>query len=109
MTYVVTENCIKCKYQDCVIVCPVVCFHEAPEIIVIDPDVCVDCALCVDYCPTKAIKKDEDLALNEQIFLKLNRELSGLWPVIENKGAVPSDADEWAGVPDKIKYLAPSG
>lgn len=106
MTYVVTENCIKCKYQDCVIVCPVMCFHEAPEIVVINPDVCVDCDLCVEYCPTNAIKREEDLAPHEQIFLGINRELSRLWPVIETKGTVPSDADAWASVPGKIKYLA---
>jgi len=105
MAYVVTDSCIKCKYQDCVSTCPVECFHEGPEYVVIDPDECVDCDMCIDYCPVNAIKKDEDLTPDEMIFLSINKELSRIWPVISSKGTVPGDADEWAGMQNKIKYL----
>lgn len=105
MTYVVTANCIKCKYQDCVTACPVMCFHEGPEFIVIDPNQCVDCGVCVGYCPINAIRKDTDLMDDEKIFEEINLELSKKWPVIESKGEIPLDADAWVGVSGKLKYL----
>jgi NAD-dependent dihydropyrimidine dehydrogenase PreA subunit len=55
MPFVVTENCIKCKHTDCVEVCPVDCFHEGPNFLVIDPDECIDCTLCEPECPVNAI------------------------------------------------------
>ena len=76
MTFVVLENCIKCKYMDCVDVCPVDCFHEGPNFLVIDPDECIDCTLCVPECPVDAIVDEDDMPDDQQHFLALNEELS---------------------------------
>ncbi len=105
MTYVVLENCIRCKYTDCVDVCPVDCFHEGPNFLVIDPDECIDCSLCEPECPAEAILPEDDLTEDQQPFIALNAELAKNWPVIsEKKDALP-DADEWNGKPDKLQYL----
>ncbi|HFE31966.1 MAG TPA: ferredoxin family protein [Gammaproteobacteria bacterium] len=105
MTYVVTENCIKCKYTDCVEVCPVDCFHEGPNFLVIDPEECIDCTLCVPECPAEAIFAEDDVPEDQELFLELNAELAKKWPVItEMKDPLP-DAKEWDGKPDKLKYL----
>lgn len=105
MTYVVTENCIRCKYTDCVEVCPVDCFHEGPNFLVIDPDECIDCTLCVPECPVNAIFAEDDLPDDQKHFLQLNAELAKKWPVITEKKPPPPDAAEWENVPDKLKYL----
>lgn len=105
MTFVVTENCIKCKYTDCVEVCPVDCFHEGPNFLVIDPDECIDCTLCEPECPAHAIFSEDDLPAEQQSFLELNAELSRQWPVITTKQEAPPDATEWDGKPDKLQYL----
>lgn len=105
MTYVVLENCIRCKYTDCVDVCPVDCFHEGPNFLVIDPDECIDCALCEPECPAEAIKPDGDLKGDEEQFLTLNAELAKEWPVISEKKAALPDADEWNGKPGKLEQL----
>ena len=105
MTYVVTENCIKCKYTDCVEVCPVDCFHEGPNFLVIDPEECIDCSLCEPECPADAIRADDDLADNEQHFLELNEELSQVWPVLTEKLPSLEDADEWDGKEGKLELL----
>ncbi|HHI76637.1 MAG TPA: ferredoxin family protein [Gammaproteobacteria bacterium] len=105
MTYVVIENCIKCKYTDCVEVCPVDCFHEGPNFLVIDPDECIDCALCEPECPAEAIVSEDDLPPDQEIFLELNAELAAEWPVISEKKDPLPDADEWNGKPDKLKLL----
>lgn len=105
MAYVVTENCIKCKYTDCVEVCPVDCFHEGPNILVIDPDECIDCTLCVAECPVNAIYAEDDLPENQKQFIQLNAELAKKWPVIVEKKPGPDDAAQWENVPDKLKYL----
>jgi len=105
MTFVVTENCIRCKYTDCVEVCPVDCFHEGPNFLVIDPDECIDCALCVPECPAEAIFAEDDLPTEYENFIALNAELSLEWPVISQHKAAPPDADEWDGKPDKLQYL----
>ena len=105
MTYVVTESCIRCKYTDCVDVCPVDCFREGPNFLVIDPDECIDCTLCVAECPVEAIFAEDDVPPAQQQFIALNAELSKVWkPIIERKPG-PPDADEWKDVPDKLKYL----
>ncbi len=105
MTFVVTENCIRCKYMDCVEVCPVDCFHEGPNFLVIDPDECIDCTLCVPECPANAIVSEDDLPDDQQHFLALNAELSQIWPVIVQKKPAPEDAEEWDGKPNKLQYL----
>ena len=105
MTFVVTENCIKCKYTDCVEVCPVDCFHEGPNFLVIDPEECIDCTLCEPECPAEAIFPEEDLPAGQEQFLELNRELSAEWPVITEKQDQLEDADEWDGQADKLQYL----
>lgn len=105
MTYVVSESCIKCKYTDCVEVCPVDCFHAGPNFLVIDPDECIDCTLCVAECPVEAIYAEDDLPENQRHFIALNAELSKTWKVIVEKIDAPADADEWAKVKDKLKFL----
>lgn len=109
MTFVVTENCIKCKYTDCVEVCPVDCFHEGPNFLVIDPDECIDCTLCVPECPVEAIYSDDELPPDQEHFLDINAELSKLWPVIDEMKPAPEDADEWANTPNKQSHLDRGG
>ncbi len=86
MTFVVTENCIKCKYMDCVEVCPVDCFHAGPNFLVIDPDECIDCTLCEPECPVEAIFSEEELPAGQEQFTALNAELAKQWPVISERG-----------------------
>ena len=105
MAYVVTENCIKCKYTDCVEVCPVDCFHEGPNFLVIDPEECIDCTLCVPECPINAIYAEDDLPSEMSQYLTLNAELAAEWPVITEKKDAPADASEWENKPDKLQYL----
>lgn len=105
MTFVVTEDCIKCKYTDCVEVCPVDCFYEGPNFLVINPDECIDCALCEPECPIDAIVSEDDLNDDNRHYLELNTELSAEWPNITIKKEAPADAKEWEGVEDKLQYL----
>ncbi len=105
MTFVVTEECIKCKYTDCVEVCPVDCFHEGPNFLVIDPDECIDCTLCEPECPIEAIHPEDDVPEDQLQFIQLNAELAKIWPVITEKKDPLPDADEWAEVKDKLQYL----
>lgn len=98
MTFVVTGSCIRCKYTDCVEVCPVDCFREGPNFLVIDPDECIDCNLCVPECPVDAIYADDDVPVEQQEFIELNAKLAKRWPAITAKIAAPPDADEWAKV-----------
>lgn len=105
MTYVVTESCIRCKYTDCVDVCPVDCFREGPNFLVIDPDECIDCTLCVAECPVEAIFAEDDVVESQRHFIALNAELARQWkPIIESKEPL-SDAEEWREVKEKLKYL----
>ena len=107
MTFVVTENCIKCKYQDCVEVCPVDCFYEGPNFLVINPDECIDCALCEPECPANAIFSEDELPAGQEVFIELNAELSEKWAGnnITQIGEVPADREEWNGKPNKLQYL----
>lgn len=105
MAFVVTDNCIKCKYTDCVAVCPVDAFFEGPNFLAIDPSICIDCALCVPECPADAIVQDEKLSAEQQPFKALNAELAQIWPNITQVKAPPQDADRWNGVPDKLPLL----
>jgi len=105
MTHVVTESCIKCKYTDCVDVCPVDCFHEGPNMLVIDPDECIDCAVCIPECPVNAILPEEDVPEEQKKFTALNAELARIWPVITDVKPAPGDADQWKDVKDKLEHL----
>jgi len=105
MTYVVTESCIKCKYTDCVDVCPVDCFREGPNFLVIDPDECIDCTLCVAECPVEAIYAEDDVPDDQKQYLAINAELAKLWPAIIEKKDAPADADEWKDVKGKGDLL----
>ena len=105
MPYVVAEPCIKCKYTDCVEVCPVDCFHEGPNFLVINPDECIDCGACVPECPTEAIFLDEDLPAKWENYIDLNAVLSAKWPeIVEQKDPLP-EADEFKAVEDKLGML----
>ncbi len=105
MTFVVTESCIRCKYTDCVEVCPVDCFYEGPNMLAINPDECIDCALCEPECPVDAIYAEDDLPEAQQAFLALNTKLSQTWPNISEQKDAPADADDWKDVQAKRQYL----
>lgn len=105
MTFVVTEQCIKCKYMDCVEVCPVDCFYEGPNFLSIHPDECIDCALCEPECPVNAIVSEDDLTEDQREFLELNAELSKTWPNITVKKDAPEDAADWENVANKRAQL----
>lgn len=105
MTYVVGENCILCKYTDCVEVCPVDCFYEGPNTLVIHPDECIDCDLCVPECPVDAIYAEDDLPEDQAEFLELNAELAEIWPCITDQKDPLPDAEKWAEVPNKREML----
>lgn len=107
MTHIVSEACIRCKYTDCVDVCPVDCFREGPNMLVIDPDECIDCAVCIPECPVNAIYAEEDVPKDQVQYIALNAELSLLpsWKSItKRKDALP-DAEEWKDKADKLKEL----
>ena len=105
MTYVVTENCIQCKYTDCVDVCPVDCFVEGPNFLAINPDECIDCTLCVAECPVEAIFAEDDVPADQQEFIALNARLSELWPAITSRKPPLEDAETMNGVPGKRDLL----
>ncbi len=105
MTHVVTENCIKCKFTDCVDVCPVDCFKEGPNFLIIDPDECIDCAVCIPECPANAIFAEEDLPADQIKFVEINARLSSQFSTITRSAAPLPDAEEWNGKPDKLKLL----
>ena len=105
MTHVVTESCIKCKHTDCVDVCPVDCFKEGPNFLVIDPDECIDCAVCIPECPVNAIYAEEDVPAGQEAFTALNAELAKVWPVITDKKDALPDAENWKDVKEKLQHL----
>jgi ferredoxin len=105
MTFVVTDSCIKCKFTDCVEVCPVDCFYEGPNFLVIQPDECIDCALCEPECPVDAIVSEDDITDDQRPFLEINADLSAKWPNITEKKDAPEDASSWEDVKDKIDHL----
>ena len=105
MTHVVLESCIRCKYTDCVDVCPVDCFREGPNMLVIDPDECIDCAVCIPECPVNAILPEEDVPQDQMKFVSINAELAKKWPSITKRKPALPDADEWKDVKDKLSQL----
>ena len=106
MTHVVTEACIRCKYTDCVDVCPVDCFHEGPNFLAIDPDECIDCAVCIPECPVNAIFAEEDLPKDQLHMVALNAELVQLgWPVISRRKSALPDAEDWKDKTGKLPQL----
>ena len=104
MTHLVTENCIKCKFMDCVEVCPVDCFYEGENFLVINPDECIDCGVCEPECPAEAILPDTEDGLDE--WLELNTRFSASWPNITTKGTSPGDAEDWNGKDGKRAELS---
>ena len=105
MTYIVNENCIKCKYTDCVEVCPVDCFYEGENMLVIHPDECIDCGVCEPECPVDAIKPDTEP--NVERWLQLNRQYADQWPNITVKKESPGDADKYRDEKGKFeKYFS---
>jgi len=105
MAFVVTDNCIKCKYTDCVAVCPADAFYEGPNFLVISPTDCIDCDLCPVECPAGAIYQEDDVPEDQKDFIKLNEELSAVWPRITEIKPAPADAKAWDGIENKIEYL----
>lgn len=105
MAFVVTERCIRCKYTDCVEVCPVDCFHEGEKMLVIDPEECIDCHLCVPECPVEAIFEEDEVPESMQAFIALNAEFAQQWPGIQAKKEPLEGADDWADVEGKAKFL----
>jgi ferredoxin len=105
MTHLVTENCIKCKHTDCVSVCPVDCFYEGPNFLVINPDECIDCGVCIPECPVDAIVADNDTNTNIPLWLEINTRLSNNWPVITKKKPALPEAEEWKDKPNKLDLL----
>src|SRR6266436_614011 len=101
MTYIVNDKCIKCKYMDCVEVCPVDCFYEGENMLVIHPDECIDCGVCEPECPVDAIKRDTEPGLEK--FLKINADFAKIWPNITTKKEPPADAKDWEDVADKLE------
>ena len=107
MTFVVTEDCIKCKFTDCVDVCPVSCFYEGENMLVIDPAECIDCGICEPECPVEAILPDS--YPEAQKWLELNREYSEIWPKIEQAKPRRADADEYRRMEDKYnQFFSPA-
>lgn len=107
MTHIVTESCIKCKYTDCVDVCPVDCFREGPNFLTIDPDECIDCAVCIPECPVNAIYAEEDAPRDQQHMIKINAELALLpsWKTITKRKAPLPEAEEWKDKTGKLSHL----
>jgi ferredoxin len=105
MTFVVADNCVLCKHTDCVEVCPVDCFYEGENFLVINPDECIDCGLCEPECPVNAIFEENELPADQKQYLTINAELSQNWPNINKKKDAMPEAEKWNGVPNKLQYL----
>ena len=105
MTFIVTEKCINCKLSDCVEVCPVDCFYEGENMLGINPEECIDCALCEPECPINAIYPEDELPKDQLEFVELNRRLSQKWKNINERCDIPEDADDWKDIKRKRQYL----
>jgi len=102
MTHVVTDACIRCRYTDCVDVCPVDCFKAGENFLVIDPDECIDCAVCIPECPVNAIYAEEDVPEGMRDFIALNATLAQDWPTISRKESPLPDAARWSEATGKL-------
>lgn len=111
MTFVVMEECIRCKHTDCVEVCPVDCFYEGPNFLVINPEECIDCALCEPECPVDAIRAEDEVPDDQKAFIALNAELARHpnWTRITRKKPAPVDHADWTGVKGKLPELDRNG
>ena len=105
MTYIVVDACIKCKFMDCVEVCPVDCFYEGENMLVIHPDECIDCGVCEPECPVEAIYSEDEIPAGQEQYVPLKEDLSREWPVITEMKDAPEDEAEWREVKDKLQYL----
>ena len=105
MTYVVMSNCIQCKHSDCVDVCLTDCFHEGPNMLMINPEDCIDCGICQSTCPIDAIRPDNEVPEEEAGMVALNMWLSQQWPVLYKSKAPLPDAEKWRNVGNKLQYL----
>jgi ferredoxin len=106
MTYAVTEACIRCKYTDCVEVCPVDCFREGENMLVIHPDECIDCGVCEPECPAQAIVPDTEPEAER--WVELNRTYAAQWPVMTRRTDPLPDAAAWEGKPGKLEHFSPN-
>ncbi len=104
MTYIVNDNCILCKYTDCVEVCPVDCFYEGENMLVIHPDECIDCGVCEPECPADAIRPDTEPDMVK--WVEFNRKYAEMWPVIFTKKDALEGADDMDGKPGKIDLFS---
>ena len=106
MPYIVNQKCIKCKYTDCVEVCPVDCFYEGENMLVIHPDECIDCGVCEPECPINAIEPDTNENVSK--WVEINTKFSNTWPNITKRrpNDVPKDQEKWRTVKNKIKFLS---
>lgn len=105
MAFVVADNCVLCKHTDCVEVCPVDCFYEGENFLVINPDECIDCGLCEPECPVNAIFEENELPEDQKQYIQINADLAKNWPNINKKKDALPDAEKWDGVPNKLQYL----
>lgn len=105
MTFVVTEQCIRCKFMDCIKPCPVDCFYEGPDFLVINPDECIDCSVCVTECPVNAIYQDKDVPADQRDFIEINRQMSRVWPQAVEPAEPLPDRETWRNVPMKRAHL----
>jgi ferredoxin len=105
MTFIVTEGCINCKYGDCIEVCPVDCFYEGENFLVIHPDECIDCAMCEPECPVDAIKSEDDMTDDDMQFLELNADLAQIWPNITEKCDPHPEAEKYRTIKNKLNLL----
>lgn len=111
MTFVVLEECIQCKHTDCVAVCPVDCFYEGPNFLVINPEECIDCALCEPECPVDAIRAEEDVPEDQKHFIQLNADLSGHpnWIQINTQKPALDHHEQWTSITGKLAHLDRNG
>jgi ferredoxin len=105
MTYIVTDDCIKCKFTDCVSICPIGCFYEGETMLVIHPEECIDCGICVPECPVGAIKSDTEAGVEQWVLL--NREYAAKWPNLTTKRAAPPDAELYRDTKNKFIHFSP--